>query len=87
MPAVIVGIKILILSFPYPDAGRRDMSALTVVGSRKEAAERDFTVANLSCPVEVMRFNLVYRGPLPASANKSKPKEASDIREALHPQT
>jgi hypothetical protein len=26
-------------------------------------------------------------GPLPASANKSKPKEASDIREALHPQT
>jgi hypothetical protein len=38
------------------------MSALTVVGSRKEAAERDFTVANLSCPVEVMRFNLVYRG-------------------------
>lgn len=52
----------------------------------KGAAERDFTVANLSCPVEVMQFNLVYRGPLPASANKPKPKDARDIRDALHPQ-
>ena len=34
----------------------------------------------------VMRFHLVYNGPLPASASSSKPADVRRIREALHPQ-
>lgn len=33
-----------------------------------------------------MRFVLVYAGPLSASGNKSKPQEASEIREKISPQ-
>lgn len=33
-----------------------------------------------------MRFHLVYNGPLAASGNKSKPKEAAQIRDYFHPQ-
>lgn len=45
-----------------------------------------FTVLNISCPFTVMRFHLIYQGPLSASANSSKPHEARDIRDKLHPQ-
>jgi hypothetical protein len=33
-----------------------------------------------------MRFRLVYRGSLPASANSSKPSFVRDIRDQFHPQ-
>ena len=33
-----------------------------------------------------MNFYLVYRGKLPASANKSKPNDVRSIRDAFHPQ-
>lgn len=49
-------------------------------------ARRDFTVANLSCPREVMQFHLVYHGPLAASGNSRKVKDARDIRDKLHTQ-
>src|SRR6187397_3050423 len=46
-----------------------------------------FLVQNLSCPRELMRFRLVYRGPLPASANSSKkPDDVRRIRDQFHPQ-
>jgi hypothetical protein len=42
---------------------------------------------NLSAPIGgVMRFHLVYSGPLSASGNKSKPDEARNIRDQFSPQ-
>lgn len=41
---------------------------------------------NLSCPMVVMRFHLIYSGQLASSGNKSKPGGARSIRDALHPQ-
>lgn len=44
-------------------------------------------LGNLSCPWELMRFRLVYRGQLPASGNSSKkPDKVRDIRDQFHPQ-
>jgi hypothetical protein len=48
--------------------------------------EGRFIVRNLSCPMVVMRFYLVYSGPLPASANKPKPEDVRKIRDKFHPQ-
>lgn len=45
-----------------------------------------FIVRNLSCPMAVMRFHLVYHGPLPGNGNKPKPDDVRDIRDFLHPQ-
>jgi hypothetical protein len=46
-----------------------------------------FLVQNISCPREIMRFRLVYRGPLPASGNSSKkPDDIRRIRDQFHPQ-
>jgi hypothetical protein len=42
---------------------------------------------NMSAPISgVMRFHLVYGGPLAATGNKSKPAEAKRIRDVLSPQ-
>lgn len=48
----------------------------------------DFIVANMSCPYEIMRFILVYRGPLSASQAKGSTKrsERKQIREQITPQ-
>jgi hypothetical protein len=46
----------------------------------------DYTVLNMSCPFVVMRFYLVYSGPLSASGNKSKSDEVPVIRNQFHPQ-
>ncbi|MDE2099582.1 MAG: hypothetical protein KGL39_20185 [Patescibacteria group bacterium] len=46
-----------------------------------------FIVQNLSCPREIMRFRLVYRGALPATGNSSKkPDVVRQIRDQFHPQ-
>lgn len=50
------------------------------------APAEDFTVRNLSCPMTVMHFHLVYSGPLPASGNSPKPADVCVIRDAFHPQ-
>lgn len=49
-------------------------------------ASDNFIVRNLSCPFTVMRFHLVYSGPLPASGNSSKPDDVKRIRDTFHPQ-
>lgn len=50
-------------------------------------SEAEIRARNASAPIrDAMRFHLVYQGPLSASGNKSKPKEAAAIREALSPQ-
>lgn len=46
----------------------------------------DFTVRNLSCPLTVMDFYLVFSGKLPSSGNSAKPEDVRNIRDQLHPQ-
>lgn len=47
----------------------------------------DFLARNLSAPFRnVMKFHLIYKGPLSSSGNSSKPKAALAIREQLHSQ-
>lgn len=41
---------------------------------------------NLHCPQVLMRFHLVYNGPLPPTGNKSRPDDARRIRDQFHPQ-
>ena len=48
--------------------------------------ERQITLLNMSVPLSVMRFVLVYRGELPASQKRGKPDAIKKIREQLHPQ-
>ena len=49
--------------------------------------EDRFTVQNLSCPMVLMRFYLVFRGSLPASSNSSrKPDIVRNIRDQFHSQ-
>ena len=48
--------------------------------------EPNWVMENLSCPRGVMRFHLVYSGPLSGSGNKPKPDEVARIRDAFHPQ-
>jgi hypothetical protein len=45
-----------------------------------------YVMQNLSCPMVVMRFHLIYSGQLASSGNKAKPGGARSIRDALHPQ-
>jgi hypothetical protein len=49
--------------------------------------ENKIFMRNLSAPIGgVMRFHLIYAGPLSASGNKPKPDEARNIRDQLSPQ-
>ncbi len=50
------------------------------------ASDDRFLVLNLSCPIRVMQFYLVYDGPLSGSGNKPKPEEVRLIRDRFHPQ-
>ena len=45
-----------------------------------------YLMRNLSCPIEIMRFRLVYSGSLRSSGNDSKPEDVRDIRDELHQQ-
>lgn len=49
-------------------------------------ATDDFIVRNMSCPLAIMRFHLVFSGQLPASGNSSKPEDVRRIRDTFHPQ-
>lgn len=50
-------------------------------------SERNLLLADLSCPRSgVMRFRLVYQGPLPSAGNSPKPEAVRDIRKQLSPQ-
>lgn len=49
--------------------------------------DKEIFVKNMSAPIrDVMRFTLVYHGPLPASANKAKTAEVARIRVELSKQ-
>ena len=54
-------------------------------GDRVEDAPR-FIVLNMSCPMSVMQFYLVYQGELVATGNKPRPGDVCKLRDALHPQ-
>lgn len=50
-------------------------------------SENELIVQNLSCPRPLMRFRLVYKGPLSGTGNSSKkPDQVRDIRDKIHPQ-
>ncbi len=52
-----------------------------------EAASAEFQFGAREGPVRnIMRFHLVYSGPLSASGNKSKPEEIAAIRAKISPQ-
>src|ERR1700747_3171775 len=55
-------------------------------GARPHSPDNRFILENLSCPMVIMRFHLVYSGPLPASGNKPRPEYAQAIRDKFHPQ-
>jgi hypothetical protein len=49
--------------------------------------ENELIVQNLSCPRTLMRFRLIYQGPLSGSGNSSKKtKQVQEIRDKIHPQ-
>jgi hypothetical protein len=80
-------LLLAILYFAYRK--NRAMNAFRQIDDVWENARQappEFKLYNLSCPMVVMRFHLVYNGPLPASGNSSKPKWAAQIRDAFHSQ-
>lgn len=52
------------------------------------STNRDFTVLNLSMPMRIMRFYLVYRGPLPSTQRKrsGRREERIAVRKQIAPQ-
>ncbi len=52
----------------------------------ERSADDAFLMRNLSCPVVIMRFHLVYNGRLSPTGNKPKPGHVRDIRDRFHPQ-
>ena len=50
------------------------------------SGDAQFTVINMSCLIDVMKFTLVYNGPLSGSGNRPNAGNVRDVRDAMHVQ-